>query len=83
MSDLPIIKPGSQERGYAAGKAQMLYPALGDPRPPGGARVLLKTRGGVCIQGHWNDDGFYVAWSLLPAGDKDKEQRMRELGLMD
>lgn len=82
MSEIPIIKPGAQERGYAAGKAVMQYPALGDPRPPGGVKVLLKTRGGVCTQGYWGDP-FFVAWSLLPAGDKDKEQRMRELGLMD
>lgn len=77
------IKPGSQERGYVAGKAEYLYPALGDPAPPGGADVLLKTKGGVCIRGKWNGDPFYVAWSAMPKGDKEKEERMRALGLMD
>ena len=82
MND-PLKLIGATERGYIAGKARMLYPALGDPTPPGGAKVLLKTRGGVCVPGHWNGDKFFIAWSVLPEGDKEKEQRMRELGLMD
>jgi hypothetical protein len=77
------IPPGSAERGYVAGKAEFHYPALGDQTPPGGADVLLKTRGGICIRGKWTGDQFFVAWSPMPKGDKDKEQRMRELGLMD
>lgn len=52
------------------------YPALGDPKPPGGAQVHLLTRGGICVRGAWNDSGSYIAWAPLPKRDKDKEARL-------
>ncbi|MFK4706206.1 hypothetical protein ABIC83_003045 [Roseateles asaccharophilus] len=53
-------------KGYVAGEAGYMYPALGHPRPPVGAKVLLLTEGAVCISGIWSDDGRYMAWSPLP-----------------
>lgn len=49
------------------------YPAAGDEPPPGGAHVLLLTRGGICVRGPWADDGRYLGWCPLPKRDKAKE----------
>ena len=38
-------------KGYVSGIAEYRYPAAGDPIPPGGAKVLLLTVGGVCVTG--------------------------------
>jgi hypothetical protein len=48
------------------------YPKLGDPMPPSGPLLLL-TRGGIPIIGHWIADGFFIAWSLMPPRDSVKE----------
>lgn len=49
------------------------YPQAGDPYPPTGTKLLLLTRGGICIVGQWIADGFFVAWSPMPKRDKAKE----------
>jgi len=59
------LRPSDQE--YVAGVAAALYPGLGEPLPPGGAKVLLLTMGGVWVSGPWSNDGRYQAWSPLPA----------------
>ncbi|MBS0454036.1 MAG: hypothetical protein JSS14_22260 [Proteobacteria bacterium] len=58
---------------YVAGGEEFLYPGAGDEKPPGGAKVLLLTRGGVCIVGTWSDGGFFTGWRPLPKRNKDKE----------
>lgn len=50
------------------------YPGAGDPKPPGGAKCLLLTAGGVCVTGPWSDDGRYLAWSPMPKRNRDKER---------
>jgi hypothetical protein len=57
---------------YVAGTAEYRYPGAGDPVPPGGAKVLLLTIGGVCVVGSW-DARYCVAWAPLPKRDKEKE----------
>lgn len=36
--------------------------------PHGGAKVLLKTIGGICTQGHWSGalGQYFTAWSPMP-----------------
>lgn len=58
---------------YVAGEATYRYPAAGDEKPPGGAKVLLLTIGGICIVGAWQDTGFYTAWAPLPKRNRTKE----------
>lgn len=53
-------------RDYVAGVAAYLYPGLGEDVPPGGAKVLLLTKGCICTTGTWSNDGRYLAWSPLP-----------------
>jgi hypothetical protein len=45
-------------------------------RPPGGAKMLLLTPGGVCVIGTWDD--WCVAWSPLPSLTLEVKQRLRE-----
>lgn len=49
------------------GRYGYIYPALGEPRPAGGALVLLLTAGGVCVTGTWASDGRYLGWCPLPS----------------
>lgn len=51
---------------YVAGVAAYAYPGLGEEVPPGGAKVLLLTKGCICTTGTWSNDGRYLAWSPLP-----------------
>ena len=60
-------------KGYVAGEAYYRYPGAGDPKPPEGAKVLLLTKGGVCVLGPWIDGGDYLAWSPMPKRNKEKE----------
>ncbi len=53
-------------KDYVAGEAGYLYPGVGDALPPGGAKVLLLTEGGVTVSGTWSNDGRYLAWSPMP-----------------
>lgn len=49
-----------------------------DEKPPGGVRLYLLTRAGICVIGHWSNDGAYVAWSPLlkiPAHIKEELHR--------
>lgn len=61
---------------YVAGGAPYLYPGAGDPRPPGGAKVQLLTKGGICVTGTWSDNGTYLGWAPLPKRDKEKEAKL-------
>lgn len=58
---------------YVAGGPKFFYPGAGDDKPPGGAKVLLLTIGGVCVVGAWQDNGFFIGWHPLPKRDKQKE----------
>jgi hypothetical protein len=66
MTTLPI-------KAYFADGDAFRYPKAGDPKPPGGAKVLLLTIGGVCILGPWDDSGAFLGWAPLPKRDKAKE----------
>jgi len=64
------------EKGYVASKdVSFMYPGAGDPKPPGGAQVLLLTIGGICVRGTWGSKAF-IGWYPLPGRDKDKENRL-------
>lgn len=54
------------EIAYVAGTTGFLYPELGDSLPPGGAKVLLLTEGGISIIGCWTKEARNKAWSPLP-----------------
>ena len=61
-------------KGYVASDDNSYrYPAAGDPIPPGGAKVLLLTVGGICVIGQWAPQGF-LAWAPLPKRDRSKER---------
>ena len=60
-------------QGYVAGEPVYHYPAAGDPLPPGGAKCLLLTVGGICVIGSWSGPGL-LAWAPLPKRNKIKEQ---------
>lgn len=64
-------------KGYVAGGPPFLYPGAGDPKPPGGAKVLLLTCGHVCVTGPWRDDGSVVGWAPMPKRDMSKEARIK------
>lgn len=74
MSEVDTV--GVPEKPYVAGGDPFLYPGAGDPVPPGGAKVLLLTQGGVCTIGHWSREGFFLGWAPLPKRDKAKEARL-------
>lgn len=61
------------DKNYVAGGPAFNYPKAGDATPPGGAKVLLLTIGGVCVIGPWASDGRYLGWAPLPKRDKEKE----------
>jgi hypothetical protein len=59
---------------YQAGEPGWVYPDLGEPVPErSDAKVHLLAISGLCIQGHWTGDPFYIAWSPLPKRDRKKE----------
>lgn len=61
-------KMSTSIKEYVAGVTAYVYPGLGDPLPPGGAKVLLLTAGGVCTTGPWaRNDLTSMAWSPLPS----------------
>jgi hypothetical protein len=66
---------GASARGYLAGDREFLYPAAGDPSPPGGAKVHLLTPGGICVDGGWKS-GF-LGWASLPRRNKEKERLLK------
>lgn len=62
---------------YVAGPNDgYLYPGAGDEPPPGGAKVLLLTKGGVCVEGQWTNDGRFLGWAPLPRRNKEKEAQL-------
>jgi len=63
---------------YFADRQEFLYPVAGDPRPPEGHKVILLTKGGVCVVGSWNDF-FYLGWLPLPKRNKDKELQIEQI----
>jgi hypothetical protein len=65
-------------KDYVAGAPPFLYPLAGDPLPPGGAKVLLLTKGGICVSGSWNDSGAFLGWAPLPKRNREKEACMRD-----
>lgn len=69
MTSVPV-------KTYVAGGPMFNYPGAGDAKPPGGAKVLLLTRGGVCTIGNWDDSGAFLGWAPLPKRDKEKESRL-------
>jgi hypothetical protein len=44
-----------------------------DPLPPTGTKLLLLTKGGICIVGQWVIGGFFIAWSPMPKRSCEKE----------
>lgn len=71
--ELQVVQPTRTTPEYVAGGTQFFYPAAGDPKPPGGAKVQLLTRGGVTVHGTWNDSGAFMGWCPLPKRNKEKE----------
>lgn len=71
--ELQVVQPTRITPEYVAGGTQFFYPAAGDPKPPGGAKVQLLTRGGVTVHGTWNDSGAFMGWCPLPKRNKEKE----------
>jgi len=67
------------DQRYVAGGNKFQYPGAGDKPPPGGAKVHLLTRDGICVDGTWTDDGRYLAWAPLPLRDKEKEAFIKEV----
>jgi len=63
---------------YFADGQEFLYPVAGDPRPPEDHKVILLTKGGVCVVGSWNDF-FYLGWLPLPKRNKDKELQIEQI----
>jgi hypothetical protein len=62
--------------GYVASAETLYrYPDAGDSLPPGGAKVILLTEGGVAIVGRWARNSGFVAWAPLPKRDRSKEAR--------
>lgn len=59
----------SKSREYVAAPPGDLYWRY-EVCPHRGAKVLLKTVGGTCVEGHWYGDYGYafVAWCPLPKG---------------
>jgi hypothetical protein len=57
---------------YLAGGQEYYYPFAGDEPAPKDTKVLLLTRGGMCITGFW-DDSWCMGWLPLPKRNKEKE----------
>jgi hypothetical protein len=66
-------------KDYIAGRAEWMYPELGDQTPAGGATVLLLTEGGVCIRGTWGTGYGLDAWAPLPKIDKARHRQLMAL----
>lgn len=66
----------SQTKGYVVGEAQGFTYEVA----PLGQKVLLLTKGGVCVEGKWYGEfgEFFWGWAPLPFRDHEREA---ELGL--
>jgi len=63
----------TDQRYFADGR-EFLYPHAGDPSPPKDTKLLILTRGGVCIVGFWGNE-WCLGWLPLPKRNKEKEDR--------
>jgi hypothetical protein len=63
---------GKHLTDYLAGGQEYYYPFVGDAAAPRDTKVLLLTRGGICITGFWNDN-WCIGWLPLPKRNKEKE----------
>lgn len=77
MTDIEKKFGAAKTSGYLVGDRRYLYPEAGDPCPPGGVKVHLLTKGGVCIEGHWKNGAGFLGWAALPARDKEKELKLK------
>lgn len=59
---------------HVSGTATWRLPEV--DRPPGGAKMLLLTPGGVCVIGTW--DSWCVAWAPLPDLTPEVKERLRQ-----
>lgn len=57
---------------YYAQGSEFLYPAAGDPKPPKDHKVIVLTKGCVCVVGIWNEH-LDLGWLPLPKRNKEKE----------
>jgi len=60
------------DQRYFAGGQEFLYPHAGDPTPPRDTKLLILTRGGVCIVGFWGNE-WCLGWLPLPKRNMAKE----------
>ena len=60
---------------YQAGGEEFYYPSAGDPYPLEDHKVILLTKGGVCVVGTWNNY-WYLGWLPLPKRNKQKEEQI-------
>lgn len=60
---------------YQAGGQEFYYPSAGDPYPLDDHKVILLTKGGVCVVGTWNNY-WYLGWLPLPKRNKQKEAQI-------
>lgn len=70
------------ERHLADPDVWFRYPKDGDPLPPPSTKLLLLTKGGICIVGQWVEGGFFEAWSPMPPRNKEKEARIAAAALI-
>jgi hypothetical protein len=47
-----------------------------DMQPPLGTKLLIYTRGGVCVIGHWSRQEGAVLWAPLPKVSRDLRDRL-------
>ena len=59
---------------YLAGGQEFFYPHAGDPAAPKDTKILLLTRGGICLTGFWNAN-WCLGWLPLPKRNMDKEDK--------
>lgn len=58
-----------------ANSAEWLDPEVNVP--PRGCDVLILSKGGVLIRGHWRNDQGHLAWSPLPKKPKWLQDKLR------
>ena len=62
-------------KDYLAGGQEYLYPFAGDLAAPKDKKVLILTRGGICLTGFWNDN-WCLGWLPLPKRNMEKENEI-------
>ena len=61
---------------YLAEGQEFFYPAAGDRAAPKDTKVLILTRGGICLTGFWNKD-WCIGWLPLPKRNMKKENAIQ------